>query len=99
MKNKKEILIFTIYILINLGLYVLLPMVDYREIFETINFIGIGVLSAAVLILMIENLSDRMVKSGRIKEEHSADKSMYGHYAFFFGFSSVILSIGLYLVP
>ena len=67
MKNKKEIGISLLYIVISLGLYTILPMVDYRETFETINFIGIGVLCAAVLILMIENLSDRMVKSGRIK--------------------------------
>jgi hypothetical protein len=99
MKNKKEIVLFLGYILISLGLYIFLPMEKYRETFEFINFVGLGILSAAVLILMIEDLSERMVKSGRIKEEHSADKSIYGVYAFFFGFSSLILSIGLYLVP
>jgi len=99
MKNNKKFIFFLSYIVISLGVYMLVPLVDYRFIFETINYIGIGVLSAAALILMIENLSDKMVKSGRIKEEHSADKSDYGQYAFYFGFSSVVLAIGLYLVP
>ena len=99
MSNKKDSFLFIVYIIISLVLYVTLPMIDYREIFEFINFVGMGVLSAAILILMIENLSDRMVKSGRIREEHSADKSKYGHYSFYFGFSSVVLSIALYMVP
>ena len=93
MKYKKEIIGSIIYISLSIGLYLILDMKEYGEIFDIINMLGVGVFLASMLIKGIESLSNKMIDSGRLEGVKKIEGTIFTKYTFIIGINSVILSI------
>ncbi len=93
MKYKKEIIFMTIYLISFLILFNKVENENVKDIMSNINFLGIGFLGTSLLIMGIEDIINRMVKSGRLLPEMKVERSLFTIYLFLFGFTSLILYV------
>jgi NADH:ubiquinone oxidoreductase subunit 6 (subunit J) len=91
MKYKKEIIFMSIYLMTFLILFNKVENENVKNIMNKINYLGIGFLGTSLLIIGIEDIINRMVKSGRLIPEMKVERSLFTVYLFLFGFTSLIL--------